>query len=209
MNPQKEIYGVKGVLHLFTKKEEKGVAKITQFTFESSKDPLFNLRAVRDSGRMFQMYDGDYVRLSVNGQLMMSDTGMERISNVDFITKANGKVLVAGLGIGMIILNILDKKDVSEVIVIEKYQDVIDLVEPKISHPKLKIICADIFEYKTNEKFDTIYFDIWPEITVDNLEEIKLLHNRFKSKVNRSNPNHFMNSWMKEFLQKRKRQDRY
>lgn len=76
--------GVKGVVDKFPERLEKGVAKITKFTFDSNEDILYNLRAVRN-GRMFVMYDGKFVRLTVNGELMMSDTTMERISNLDFI----------------------------------------------------------------------------------------------------------------------------
>jgi len=31
--------------------------------------------------------------------------------------------------------------------------------------------------------------------------EIKILHNRFKNKLNRDNPDKWMNSWMKEYLE--------
>lgn len=203
---------IKGVIDLFPNVEEKGVAKITNYEFKVEEDPLFNLRALRDGGSMFVMKEGKYVRLHVNGELMMSDTHMERISNRGFIYHAHGKVLIAGLGIGLVLKNILDKEEVKEVIVIEKYQDVIDLVAPKFDNPKLKIICADIHEWKPakGEKFNVIYFDIWPEICEDNLDEIKVLHNKFKNSVDRTDANCWMNSWMKEYLQaQRKRNNRY
>ncbi len=115
--------------------------------------------------------------------------------------------MIAGLGVGLIINAIQNKKEVSEIIVIEKYKEVIDIVSDKF--PSVKVICADINEWMPTkeEKFDTIYFDIWPDIVTDNLDEIKFLHNKFKNKLNRSNPNCWMNSWMKEFLQDRKRKE--
>jgi spermidine synthase len=200
------IYGIKGIVPYFPKAEKKGVAQISHIEFDQSKDMMFNLRAVRDGGAMFRMYDGKYVRLHINGQLMMSDTGMERISNKEFIEKAQGRVLIAGLGLGLIISNIIDNPYVQEVVVIEKYQDVIDLVSPKFTHPKLKVICADIDEWRPEkgEKFDTIYFDIWADISTENLDHIKKLHNRFKSFKQKDG---WMNSWMKEYLQKRKREE--
>lgn len=203
-----ERFGMESVTPFFEDVQEKGVACITRFHYKE--DILDNLRLIRDAGYMFKMYEGHYTRLSINGELMMSDTGMERISNKNFVKNANGRVLIAGLGIGMIIHNILSKEDVTEVVVIEKYQDVIDLVEPKFAHPKLKVICADIFEWTPpkEEKYDTIYFDIWADISIENLDEIKILSNKFKRKVNRENPKHFMNSWMKEYLQKQKIKDR-
>ena len=202
-------FGCDGVRHIFQEPMSKGIAKISLFNFRESENLLYNLRVVRDAGQIFRMYDGDYVRLSVGNELVMSDTPMERISNTTFVQKANGRVLIAGLGLGMIINNIVDKDDVTEVIVIEKHQDVIDLIEPKIAHSKLKVICSDIFDWKPQkgEKFDTIYFDIWAEITEENLTEIKLLHNRYKGNLNRVNPRSWMNSWMKEYLQKRKKRE--
>lgn len=197
---------INGVEHLYKEKESIGIATISKFKFEHKKDPLFNLRAIRDGGD-FMVNDGKYVRLHVDGVLMMSDTDMEKRSNREFVQKANGKVLIAGLGIGLILPPILEKENVSSVIVIEKYADVITLVGDKFKNKKLSIINADIFEYKPEEKFDTIYFDIWSNICEDNLQEIRLLHNRFKNKLNRSNPDCWMNSWMKEFLQRQKKKN--
>lgn len=199
---------IEGVIDLFPAVEEKGVAKISNYEFVE--DPLYNLRMLRDGGSMFIMRGGKYVRLHVNGELMMSDTDMEKTSNREFIYYAHGKVLIAGLGIGLVLKNILNKEEVTEVIVIEKYQDVIDLVAPKFDNPKLKIICADINEWKPakGEKFNVIYFDIWPNICEDNLDEIKVLHNRFKNSVDRTDPNCWMNSWMKEYLQAKRRENR-
>jgi hypothetical protein len=158
---------------------------------------------------MMRIREGTYCKLIVDGELMMSDTPMERLSNLDFINNANGRVLIAGLGIGMIINAIVEKKDVTEVVVIEKYQDVIDLVLPKIKHPKLKVICADIFDYKPikGDKYDVVYFDIWATISQDNLEEMKTLANKFKYSINRDNSRCWINSWMKEFLQKERRKE--
>jgi hypothetical protein len=202
---------MEGVIDLFPEVVTKGIATISNFEFKNDDNPLFNLRAVRDGGMMFYIRDGKYVRLHVNSELVMSDTHLERLSNSPFVTHANGKILIAGLGIGLIVKNILNKESITEITIVEKYQDVIDLVSPKFNDSRIKYICADIFEWKPNknEKYDTIYFDIWPEISVDNLTEIKKLHNIYKFYINRNNPNHYMNSWMKEYLQTLKRQDRY
>jgi len=197
--------GVSGVANMYPDKMEIGGAKITKYEFKESENPLYNLRAMRDGGRIFEIYDGEYVRLVVNGELMMSDTPMERYSNRDFIENANGRVFIAGLGIGLIIKAIIDKPEVEEVVVVEKYKDVIDMVAPKFSHPKLKIVEADIFEYKMGkeEKYDTIYFDIWPKISIENLDEMRVLHARFK--YHKRSKESYMESWMRDFLRKRKR----
>ena len=44
----------------------------------------------------------------------------------------------------------------------EKYQEVIDLVKDQLPlNDKVRIIQGDIFEYEPEDKFNTIYLDIW------------------------------------------------
>lgn len=131
--------------------------------------------------------EGSFAQLFVDGELMMSDTPDERRSNRDVVQAAKGHVLIAGLGIGMVLVPILAKESVLSVTVIEKYTDVITLVEPQLrrklpatSVAKLIVIHADIFTWwpPTGTKYNTIYFDIWPSIVEDNLEEMRVLHRR-------------------------------
>ena len=89
---------------------------------------------------------------------------MEKETNQEFIDKAHGKVLIGGLGIGLILLPILDKEDVEEVTVVEYNQDVIDLIKPQLEpyfKNKVKIIKDSVFEYVPTQNFNTIYMDIW------------------------------------------------
>ena len=201
---------LQGVLDLFPTPEKLGTAEISQFVFSHERNPLYNLRAMRDTGGLTYMEDGRYVRLHVDGELVMSDTRMEKNTNSEFVHAAHGRVLIAGLGLGLILKNILMKDSVKEIIIIEKCQDVIDLVGSKFRDPRIKIIHADIFNYQPSkdQKFNVIYFDIWSQITQDNLEEIKKLHNRFKYNLDRTDPDCWMNSWMKEYLQSERRKER-
>lgn len=188
----------------------KGDVVISTFEFKASDDPLFNLRAIRDSGGMTAMDDGKFVRLVIGRELVMSDTRMERNSNWEFCSIAHGRVLIAGLGLGLILHNLQHPERIQEITIIEKSQDVIDLVSPLFLHLPIKYIHADILEWKPQkgEKFDVIYFDIWSTITEENLTEIRLLHNRFKHYLNREGGQHWMNSWMKEFLQQQRARER-
>lgn len=201
---------MEGVAQLF-KDTEKGEAKISKFVWDTEKtSPLYRVRSMMEDP-IGLMSDGEYVKLIVDGKLVMSDTDMEKKTNWEFVAKSNGSVLVAGLGVGLILHNIkekFDRGDITDVTVIEKSQDVIDLVGPLF--PWVNCICADVLEYQPEKgkKWDTIYFDIWPGRCTDNLDEIKILHNRYKFKKNRENPNCWMNSWYKEELQYTKAQDR-
>ncbi len=171
---------------------QQGVAKIQHFTVSADEARWAAIR--RES-----ISPGSYVRLYVNEQLMMSNTTMEQNTNREVIHRAKGDVLVAGLGIGLILVPILAKLEVDTVTVVEKYQDVIDLVAPRIQHPKLTVVCADIMAWNPppDQKFDTIYFDIWPDICTDNLKQINTLHRRG---ARWKKPNAWMHSWSADYL---------
>lgn len=158
-----------------------------------------------------------YIRLKMNGKgIMMSDTPMERNTNRDFIQKANGDVIIFGLGLGLVILPLLKKENVKSILVVELYQDLIDLVEPILkkhdTENKLSIIQGDCFEIHKNipkeKKFDSVYGDIWIEICTDNYEEMKTLTKNWKSRINRENSNAFIDHWMKDYLKKQIAQEK-
>lgn len=87
------------------------------------------------------------VRLSRRGSVVMSDTMMEKRTNREFCDEAHGDVLVGGLGIGMILMAIQDNPAVNSITVLEKHQEVIDMVAQQLPlNKKVKIICADVFE---------------------------------------------------------------
>jgi hypothetical protein len=155
--------------------------------------------------------DFPYIRLKMNGKgIMMSDTPMERNTNHDFIRKANGDVIIFGLGLGLVILPLLKKENVKSVLVVELYQDLIDLVQPILkkhdTENKLSVIQGDCFEIHKSipkeQKFDSVYGDIWIEICTDNYEEMKTLTNNWKNRINRENSNAFIDHWMQGYLKK-------
>lgn len=159
----------------------------------------------------------DYIRLvkKKDGRgVMMSDTPMERNTNRNFIQKANGDVLIFGLGLGLIVFPLLDDADVKSITIVELYQDLIDVVQPKIEakdkQNKVKIVQGDCFTYEfpKETKFDTIYFDIWIDICGDNYEEQKKLERRFRKHLNKDNSRHFMDSWMKDHYKREKSRER-
>jgi spermidine synthase len=182
----------------------KGIAKIEHFKVseDDSKMSIFRREYVPV---------GKYTRLRVHNGIMMSDTNMEQRTNYEVKSKSHGNVLIAGLGIGMILKPILEKPEVSSVLVIEKYQDVIDLVASYYEHPKLTVVCADIFDWKPekDQKFNAIYFDIWPDICVDNINEINQLHRKGKYWLDRSDSNCWMNSWQAEYLRYLRKNNRW
>ncbi len=53
---------------------------------------------------------GVYYKLTYKGEVIMSNTPAEVNDHLPFIKKANGKVLIAGLGLGMVITELLKKR---------------------------------------------------------------------------------------------------
>jgi hypothetical protein len=143
---------------------------------------------------------GDYIQLTHHGECVMSNTSMELRTNSGFVCYANGDVLIAGLGIGLIVLAIQDKPEVKSITILEKYKEVIDLVGSQLPiNDKVKIIEGDVFtyEYPKGTKFDSIYFDIWNYINSDVYEEMKELKKKYRKyrRLSKDNPNAFISCW--------------
>lgn len=212
---------------------ESGDVSISHFTISEKAADSYNLSIAFTPGTGLQRVEpGKYVRMHVGERvvdnLMMSDTPMERRTNWEVRREAHGRVLIAGLGIGMILHPLLDPlrtkrkfsraadselPAVDKVIVIEKSPHVIKLVKPSLERygDRLEVIEADIFavNHKLLGKFDTIYFDIWPHITQDNLPEMAKLHQRWKYALNRGAATPpWMSSWMVDHLRAERESDR-
>ncbi len=167
---------------------ERGDARISHFEVSDEDASFFNLRCDINARPQDRIEAGEYVRLHVGGgQPMMSNTPAEIASNSEFLANADGRVLIAGLGIGMVIDRLrsatergIHGLDVESFTVVERNPNVIALVEPYLAGPDLTIIEADIHKWSPpeGETFDTVYFDIWPEICTDNLREIAVLIGR-------------------------------
>lgn len=96
---------------------------------------------------------------------VMNNTDSEKEKSLEAVHKARGDVLIAGLGLGLIVLPIMNKKYVISVDVVEKYQEVIDLIKPQLPlNSKVNIIHQDIINFIPTRKYDLIYFDTIPEV---------------------------------------------
>ena len=106
---------------------------------------------------------------------------------------------------------LLKAKEVKSITVVELYQDLIDMVEPRLkkfdTDNKLTVVQGDCFEYhkelSKEDKFDCIYGDIWISICADNWDEMKDLTKKYRGKRRQSkfNPDAFMTHWVKDQVQ--------
>ena len=164
-----------------------------------------SLERLRGAIHGMPLEERTYTRLLVNGDLMMTDVDFEQRTNTLVVSRARGDVLIAGLGIGMILVPILQKREVNSVTVVEKERDVIACVAPRFfPSAKLKVIRADIWTWRPEPfpRYDAIYFDIWPDICTDNLAEITKLHRAFRKYLK---PDGWMDSWCRDYLRDMRR----
>lgn len=142
----------------------------------------------------------EYVKLIVDDDIMMSDAPMECASNEWVVNNAHGDVLIAGLGLGLILLPIMEREDVTSVTVVESNQNVIDIVAPQLPiNSKVEVLHADIFTYSPSRMFDCIYFDIWPVICKDYAEQMKWLLNKYNAYL-KDNSLAWTKCWQEDYV---------
>jgi spermidine synthase len=172
---------------------ESGPWAIEEFVVTDAQAALHNVRCniKRQNSRM--IVAGRYKRLvRGNGtfrQTVMSNTPAEIADHERFFKVAKGRVLMAGLGLGVSLEAILTQPGNEELItvtVIELSDDVIKLVGPTFEKDeRVSIIHADIFEWEPPKGivYDAAWFDIWDDICSDNLKEMNKLHRKYRKKA--------------------------
>lgn len=156
---------------------------------------------------------GHYVRLMEGRTLWMSDTYMEHRTNINAKLHARGRVLVVGLGLGMVATEIAAKKTVKKVVVVERSPDVVQAVATQLSKNlprthtrKFDWQVGDIWTWRpaAGQTFNYIYFDIWPDMCTDYLVEMRKLEKLFTPYLDKSD-SAGIEFWAKPDLQYRKR----
>ena len=173
-----------------------GIWKVEKFSVEEN-DLSQSLSMMKTSR---YVPGGNYTKLTRNGFTIMSDTPDEIRDHMHIIKEARGNVLIAGLGLGVVLSGIARKDEVDSITVIEKFEDVINLVADHYikKYPnKIKIICCDIFDWKPEKDvyYDFAWYDIWDNLCIDNLEDMKKLHRKFGRKTG------WQGSWGRSFLE--------
>ena len=143
-------------------------------------------------------YNFDYpiVTLLEDGHTWMSDSQIEIESVMGAVCAAKGNILIGGLGIGLLPTFIKNKRGIKRIDIVEKHQEVIDLVFDQIKSPKMRIIKDDIFHYlnTTLNKYDFIHIDIWASITAP-MREIDIAREKAKQCLT---PNGVIWCWLQE-----------
>lgn len=157
-----------------------GEYEVDVFTIKAGDRVLFNTsRNIIFGGQKGEnalVYDTDTKWHQLRGPegVWMTDLPVEQRQMENCIKGMKGRVLVGGLGLGLVATLLTQKKTISKVDVIELNQEVIKLVGSHTRNrwnPKGRnrgwvydIIHADLFDYLKNyskEPYDYAFFDIW------------------------------------------------
>lgn len=130
--------------------------------FEGNNDVLKHLRT-KISDRFIVISDNGYVGLFDKLYLeisIMTNAQHEKESVIELIKKAKGKVLIGGLGIGLVLLPLMNKPEVESIDVVELHQEIIDLVGSQLRlNNKVNIINDNIYTFEPKQNYDTIFID--------------------------------------------------
>ena len=110
---------------------------------------------------------GPIYALLQNGQSWMSTARDELDSQAPHVAAAQGKVVVMGAGMGVILYNILVKPEVTHVTLVERDAQVVKVLKQItnfnewIGIEKLTITIVDAFDFQPAAPVDFLYVDIW------------------------------------------------
>ena len=107
---------------------------------------------------------------------LMQDSEAEYNDHQWLWDNATGDVLIGGLGVGLVNKVLIDNSNITSVTIIEKYQDVIDLVWDNCAKDeRFNLIHADIntWEIPADSHWDIGFFDTWISNDVWSLDEYK------------------------------------
>jgi len=130
-----------------------------------NKNDISKYLRTRIGKRFMIISDGNYGFVGLFDKLfpensIMTNANYEKIGCVELIEKAKGSVLIGGLGIGLIVLPLMNKLEVEFIDIVELHKEVIDLVAPQLQlNEKVKIINDNIFTFEPIHKYDTIFID--------------------------------------------------
>lgn len=117
-------------------------------------------------GHLFLRYERGHnqiVVLSLDGTVWMTDDPQYVWSLESFAERARGKVLVAGLGLGIVLHQLVQNKEVSDILVVERDPDVIAVVGKLVPDDgRIKIWEEDFYEFVRADKHhrDTVIWDL-------------------------------------------------
>lgn len=154
---------------------------------------------------------GIYTKLIVDGRLWMSDTDAEKRDHMGVLFEIQQReakrVLINGLGLGMVIRAALTFDHVEHVDVVELDARVAEYIGGHYAQdPRVHIHHADAYlksrDWPTGTTWDVAWSDIWPDLCTDNLGDMARLRRSYGRRTQ------WHECWGRELLLSRRRQER-
>jgi hypothetical protein len=147
--------------------------------------PWRNPRWERSIGIVRRVPRGMYTALVHKNSIVMSDTPDEIRDHLPAIEKAQGEVLVTGLGLGVVVQAMLRKPEVTNVTVLEKSPAGITLVAPHYQQQfgaRFAVIHADAFTWQPPQgsRYAVVWHDIWTYFLPENLIQMDMLEQHYQ-----------------------------
>jgi hypothetical protein len=150
---------------------------------------------------------GWYTGLYRSNGLWMSDTRDEWFDHAEAareMATRGGRVLVNGLGLGVIVKYALSLSNVEHIDVVEIDPDVIALVGPAYAGERCTIHEGDAYEMKwpVGTRWTVAWHDVWQNICSDNAPEMTALKRKYARRVD------WQKCWVEREVRRLARQDR-
>lgn len=165
---------------------QSGPWRIERFVIDPEAARLYNLGLLFEGNGRYAVEPGTYTRLAHEHthDPIMSDTPAEVRAlkpAAHAFERYGGRVLINGLGLGLVVKVALMAPAVEHVDVVEIDPDVIRLVAPHYGNGRVTVYEADAFtiQWPRGTRWSAVWHDIWPTICGDNAEGIGRLKRRY------------------------------
>jgi len=126
--------------------------------------------------------------LDSDGKFIMSNSNAMLKICKPYLDEFNGEVLISGMGLGVLILPLINDDTVTKIDIVEKDLDIINYVYTNriknldISN-KINVINDDIFTFTTTNNYDYILLNHWVKPDDNTLTEVSSLQSKFSNNL--------------------------
>ncbi len=101
--------------------------------------------------------------LYYDGGEIMTDATTEAATHAKvYAAPLHGSIVVSGLGIGFINQFLILNENIKQIVIVEKFNEVVDLVWPHcVKDDRFELVVADVEKWEPDRHFDFAWFDSW------------------------------------------------
>lgn len=179
---------------------------VSKYTLTDRDALMGRLDAMRH-GRGLVKAGETITRLHVDGRLWMSDTPDEKRDHAEAYLQAEkrgGRVIINGLGLGMVVGAVLKLPQVEHVDVVEFDKRIVNAIGPHYASERCTIHLGDAHDipWPTGARWTVAWHDIWPTISEENWPSMNRLHRRYGRRTD------WQGSWSRPEVKRMIDQDR-